>query len=328
MHRLRGVQDQSHHVLLRYPLLVAAGDKGNSRAMKAKMAETYPLMKKLPPQAARLGWHLECHFTALAQESPQEWPKSRTEWHASYGFFVTFRAEPKRVAGEVHIAQREAGLAKSAALFPGNFVAHPHPLRFSFQRPGDKTMLLWRDLRFKFRLLSLDPEFEAWVRRRKSGFDRFVHDDAEELYFEQGGVFCGFARAFFTIGALPPFDEITYLLPCQLSRDGDLVFAQERFDVSPGGERAPLRCSRSCVALCEESGYPRLPELASAGFRRAVELTARQLLREPPGLARLVLQVITKAGRFLTSLARRVLVLDPPERRESASVKRSHCRAL
>lgn len=294
--------------------------------MKTDMPEP-DLSKELIEQLACVPRQIECAFSILPNESAHERPQFRAQRDFGCALLVSLCAQPDRVSGKIYIAQGECGFGEPTTLFPRDFVSNALPFLFSFQHAGDEAVLRYRDLRLRVRLVASDAKLPAWVRLAEARRDGFLDDETEEFYFEQRGIFAGFARIAFRIPAGSPINEITYELPAELPWDGDLLFVKERGQWTPR-----LLCPESserafAVTLRDESRNPCRPQFRMR-CRSCIEFQRRQLVAHGERLARFARQVAPEFGRFLNALARGVSVLNPPKARSFFRIDRSHCRAL
>ena len=273
---------------------------------------------------------LECSISALFQEPPKKRAQPWRERDFGGAFFLTFRAQPEHVAGEIHVAsvnlaEAQPRFAEPAALFPGDFIRDAHPLRFFFKRPGDEAMLVAGNFRLRMRLVPADPEPMARVRVTESRRDCLIDDEREELYFEQSGVLCGFVRAAFWMRLSTPVDEIAYLLPCELPRDGDRVFSKKRGQIMPSLPGSAQSQGAAAVTLADKPRHPRRPRFAAGSIIASATRTAgAQLVAQLDRLARFTRQSMTELRRFLAPLTRRVHVLNPPIFRIPSFVEARH----
>jgi hypothetical protein len=319
--------NQPHHMLAWKAALIASGNERHARRMKTQMSKS-DLAEEKPPRFSGHLRHLECSFLPLANEAANHGAKPRTQRKFGYRIFLTFRSEADHVSGQIYISQRQTRFAKAAPLFPRNFVRNAHPFRFALEGAGDFAVFLDSDFVLWLRLVALDAETGARIRRGKSTFHRLMHHQTEEFYFEQGGVFCGFMDAELRTGHFPPLNEIPYLLPCELARNGNLVRSQKRLYVAPSGCVA-RECERVVgIPLPDKSRHPRGPQFVPSCLLRVGSLTHRQFVPELSGLTRLSGNITTQFRGFLATFARRINVFNPPKPGTFARVEGSHCRTL
>src|ERR1700726_1648384 len=127
MHRRRTRRAKPHHIRLRKSRFITSRNKDHPRAMKTQMAEP-DFTKEFPPDFSGHDGLLEARFAPLLDQATKERPQFWRKRNFGCAFFLTFRAQPQNVAGEIYVAQGENSLTKTAPLFPRNFVANSHPL--------------------------------------------------------------------------------------------------------------------------------------------------------------------------------------------------------
>src|ERR1043166_4116519 len=233
----RSVRANPHHVRLSQASFVATGNKRYARRMKTQMWQTDSL-KEFPPRLGSAAFGqvrmLECIFSPALSQAAKQVPEVWRERAFGYAFFLTFRAESEHVTGEIHVTQSNQCFGKTTALFPGDFIRNAHPFRFHLQRLGDEAVFRFGDARLALWLVTADADPVTGICLREPRSDRFVYDEAQELYFEQRGVFNGYACASFSARLFSPLDEIAYLLPCQLPRDRNADGIEISREIPPG----------------------------------------------------------------------------------------------
>jgi len=166
-------------------------------------------------------------------------------------------------------------------------------------------------------------EFVAGIGLDEAADYGFVHNDAQNLQFEDGGVAPGFILAVLVVGLLPPFGIAETVIARKLARQGYVLFFKKHFDGFPTAVVAGFVVGIVVVAG-EKFGDPEIPGL-SPGIGGDGTFGEGFFSFDLAGLAGVVADTDAKPGGFADDfIAGGITKLHPPKWRFFLFVKTGH----
>ncbi len=277
--------------------------------------------KETPPYFAGHCGHVKGNMPPLGTHPSEQRDELLAERKLRKSVFSSLGSEANNTPLNVNVVERQASLAKAAALLPSYEVANEHPIWFVGECFHNLPMLCLCDAWLTHGSVGPNTEPLARVDASESALDGLEHDNTENLQLVQRRVFADFVASEIDVTLLTPLNEGADVLPVELPREIDVICAKERRDVAPTILVTRERLFSVRVALVEETIYPRVPKLSLVN---RLGLKLRKLAAKLARLARLAGERVAVAGALTNPLYARVEVTDPPEGRAGALIEGSH----